>query len=259
MASQPDVTRDGWVTACGVRFQLLTKHTLTNRVADAVGRRTRLVVGNHNLHSVHLFHQDAAMKRFFEVADVVHIDGMSLVALARLCGVPAKREHRISYLDWIDELLERGSQNRWRVFFLGGQPGVGAAAERLLSERYPGIVFGHRNGFFDPQDERVIGGIREFQPDVLFVGMGMPRQEAWITAHANDLPNTTILPCGACFDYLTGAVVTPPRWTGQLGVEWLFRLCCEPSRLWRRYLLEPVQLCMTLVTRSLRGSAPTAQ
>jgi N-acetylglucosaminyldiphosphoundecaprenol N-acetyl-beta-D-mannosaminyltransferase len=241
---------------CGVRFQLLTKGALTALVADAVARRARLVVGNHNLHSVHLYHQQPAMRRFFEMADVVHIDGMPLVWLARAAGIPAERRHRISYLDWIDDLLTAAHEGGWRVFFLGGHPSVGAGAAAVLGRRYPRMAFAYHHGFFGAGDgETVLEGIRDFKPDLLFVGMGMPRQEEWIYANGASLQGMTILPCGACFDYLTGAARTPPRWLGQLGLEWLFRLYCEPSRLWRRYLLEPLQLTATLIGKAMRGSA----
>lgn len=248
-----------WVSACGVRFQLFTSDTLTDRVAEAVRDGRRLIVGNHNLHSVHLFHQHASMRRFFDLADVVHIDGMSIVALARLLGLPVARRHRISYMDWIDQLLSAGHRGGWRIFFLGGKPGVGDAAADLLRARYPNIVFAHQNGFFAPAEAAaVLDRINTFSPDVLFVGMGMPRQEEWIADNADALQGMAVLPCGACFDYLTGVAVLPPRWTGQLGVEWLFRLCCEPTRLWRRYLVEPFRLLVTLATKARRDSAPTA-
>ena len=71
------------------------------------------------------------------------------------------------------------------------------------------------------------------------VGMGMPLQEHWIAENYDKLGNAVILPCGAAIDYFAGAIPTPPRWAGRLGLEWLYRLLAEPTRLWKRYLIEP--------------------
>jgi N-acetylglucosaminyldiphosphoundecaprenol N-acetyl-beta-D-mannosaminyltransferase len=81
--------------------------------------------------------------------------------------------------------------------------------------------------------------IRQHNPDVLIVGMGMPRQERWLLANHDKLAAPVLLTSGAAIDYVAGEIPTPPRWLGPLGLEWLYRLASEPRRLWRRYLLEP--------------------
>ncbi|HEY0053078.1 MAG TPA: WecB/TagA/CpsF family glycosyltransferase, partial [Caulobacteraceae bacterium] len=78
-----------------------------------------------------------------------------------------------------------------------------------------------------------------FRPDVLMVGMGMPRQELWILDHFEALPDCVILPVGAAFDYEAGVQAAAPRWMGRLGLEWLFRLAHDPKRLFVRYCVEP--------------------
>ncbi len=124
-----------------------------------------------------------------------------------------------------------------------------------------------RHGHFDsapegPQNAAVLDSIRAFEPDVLFVGMGMPRQEAWILQNRAALGRCVIFPVGAAFDYEAGAIPTPPRWTGRLGIEWMFRLAAEPRRLCRRYLLEPWSLLGPalgdLLARARRRSAAAA-
>ncbi len=84
--------------------------------------------------------------------------------------------------------------------------------------------------------------VRAFAPDILFVGMGMPRQELWILNNLEALPNCVIFSVGAAFDYEAGAQAEAPRWMGRMGVEWLFRLVHDPKRLARRYLIEPWSL-----------------
>ena len=118
------------------------------------------------------------------------------------------------------------------------------AGARALRQRWPRLSICTRDGYFDvaragAANRTVVKRIQEWAPDLIMVGMGMPRQEAWILENLAQLPNAVILPCGAAMDYVAGVVPTPPRWAGRLGVEWLFRLAAEPSRLWRRYLVEP--------------------
>jgi N-acetylglucosaminyldiphosphoundecaprenol N-acetyl-beta-D-mannosaminyltransferase len=84
--------------------------------------------------------------------------------------------------------------------------------------------------------------IKEYQPHILMVGMSMPRQEHWILDNIESISANVILPSGAAIDYIAGAVPTPPRWAGKVGLEWLFRLVAEPRRLWRRYFVEPLFL-----------------
>ncbi len=101
-------------------------------------------------------------------------------------------------------------------------------------------------------DELVVEKINAFRPHVLMVGMGMPRQERWILHRFDELDANAILQSGACFDYVAGAIPTPPRWLGRFGLEWLYRLACEPVRLWRRYLVEPWLVGAWLVRDLLR-------
>ena len=100
------------------------------------------------------------------------------------------------------------------------------------------------SGYFDATpgslgNTAVLAAIKDFAPHVLFVGMGMPRQELWIADNLASLPLVPILPVGAAFDYEAGVQKAAPRWMGRLGVEWLFRLFADPKRLFARYCIEP--------------------
>jgi N-acetylglucosaminyldiphosphoundecaprenol N-acetyl-beta-D-mannosaminyltransferase len=100
------------------------------------------------------------------------------------------------------------------------------------------------DGYFDAgpgshENEALLARINGYLPDLLMVGMGMPRQEFWIQENVRRLKTHVILPSGAAIDYIAGAVPTPPRWAGLLGLEWAFRLISEPRRLAGRYVIEP--------------------
>jgi len=228
------------LTLLGVTVDPLTITELNKCIAKAVAQGERWIIANHNLHSVYLYHRDPKMRAFFAKAQVVHIDGMSLVYWARVLGYPVTKQHRVTYVDWVHPLMATAAAEGWRVFYLGGKPGVAARAAEKLRQQYPGLVLETRHGYFTPEEnDAVLEEITRFQPHVLMVGMGMPRQEHWVLDNLERISANAILTAGACFDYVAGVIPTPPRWMGRMGLEWLYRLWSEPRRLARRYLLEP--------------------
>jgi N-acetylglucosaminyldiphosphoundecaprenol N-acetyl-beta-D-mannosaminyltransferase len=234
----------GTVSFLGISVEPKTMSGLTALVTDHIERQEKCVIANHNLHSLYLFHQEPRFRAFYRDVEWTHIDGMPIVALARLHGHRVSREQRVTYVDWMGPLMESSARNQWRVFYLGSAPGVAETGAVLLRQRYPGLQIQTKHGYFDSdprsQDNaNVLKAIADYDPHLLMVGMGMPRQEYWIHENFPRLRANVILPSGAAMDYVAGAVYTPPRWSGRAGLEWAFRLAAEPKRLWRRYLLEP--------------------
>ena len=240
--------------------------TLTARGAELVAAGERRRVLNHNLHSLWFLHHDPAVRALYARTDDVHIDGMPVVWAGRLLGHSLAREHRITYVDWLPVLAAEAARRGWRLFFVGGAPGVGERAAAVLRERHPGLALTVHHGFFDASPRsadsvRVLEAMEAADPHVVLVGMGVPRQEQWMLAHLDRIPGSVLLNCGAAMDYVAGVIPTPPRWAGGLGLEWLFRLAAEPRRLWRRYLVEPWFLARLLLrerrtfARSVRDDA----
>lgn len=228
----------------GIRMTAATIAELNGLIRSAVCDEARWVLANHNLHSVYLFQSDPRLRDFYAQARLAHIDGMSLVFLARLLGFPLSGDQRVTYVDWIRPLMAEAEKSGWRVFFLGSRPGIGEKAATVLKRDFPELELAVHHGFFDTRpgsidNRRVIATINSYRPQILMVGMGMPKQEYWILDHAEELETNIILPAGACMDYVASAVPTPPRWMGPVGLEWLYRLACEPRRLAGRYLVEP--------------------
>lgn len=229
----------------GITVHRLTTAELTRCVVQAVEDRQKIVIANHNLHSVYLYHHHPQFRAFCDAAHLLHVDGMSLILLAKLLGVPLNATHRTTYVDWIVPLMQEAARKNYRVFHLGGRPGVGEKAAAILTSAAPGLNLRTHHGYFDvhgAENQAVLQEIARFQPHILMVGMGMPRQESWILENFHALPTHVILNSGACFDFVAGVVPMPPRWLGRLGLEWLYRLLSEPKRLWKRYLIEPFYL-----------------
>ena len=236
-----------------VEVEALSMDQLNAIVADAIVGQRKIVIGNHNLHSIYHYYHDPKMRRFYAAADHIHVDGMAVIGLGRMLGAPLSREHRTTYVDWMEALAKNAAQQGWRVFYLGSRPGVGTLGAEALQRKYPGLQMETAHGYFDANPDssearRVMDAIAAYRPHLLITGMGMPRQEHWILDHLDRLPASVILNGGAVMDYFAGVVPTPPRWAGRLALEWLFRLGAEPRRLWSRYLVEPWFIIYALLT-----------
>lgn len=245
----------------GIRIDALTRDSLFEASAAAVADGQRIVIANHNMHSLYLQRRSADLRQFYDQADYVFADGMWIIHLARLFKQPLGPEHRITSLDWLAPLLELAERSSWRVFFLGGTASVAERFERYIRANYGSLSARHQHGYFDmhpdsAENQEILATIRAFEPHLLFVCMGMPRQEQWIHANRSQLAANVTFPLGGIMDYLVGDTATPPRWTGPMGVEWAFRLLHDPRRLAGRYLWEPIRLAPWVALQACRRTRP---
>ena len=217
---------------------------------SSVDNRAPCTILYHNLHSLYSYFSSESLRRFYEGTTVL-IDGMPVVWLYKLAGVKLTREHRITYVDFIMPMMELARDNDWKVYHVGQNAESQQAALKVIREKVPGIQIEGHDGYFDQTaqcDEslKVIDGINQFGTNLLLVGFGAPRQEAWLHAHRDQIDAQAVLTCGACMEYVAGEVSTPPRWMGQVGLEWSFRLFENPRRFAFRYLVEPILLAFML-------------
>jgi N-acetylglucosaminyldiphosphoundecaprenol N-acetyl-beta-D-mannosaminyltransferase len=240
------------VRLLGQTVDLVRPEEVLHHVETWVAARRKVVIANHNLNSLALLGRNPELARFYDRADLVEVDSTPLIQFARLLGLQGRGFHRCTYLDWRDHFWSVADRKGWRVLYLGGERSVVERARESLSAAYPGTDIRVRDGYFDAtrgsaDNAAILAEARAFDPHILFVGMGMPRQELWILDHLDALPDCAIFSVGAAFDYEAGAQKAAPRWMGRIGVEWLFRLANDPRRLARRYLIEPWSLSRLVV------------
>jgi N-acetylglucosaminyldiphosphoundecaprenol N-acetyl-beta-D-mannosaminyltransferase len=243
----------------GAEVDCLTPADVMDFLAARVAAGQRGIVANHNLHSLYLFQKSAEMRAFYAKADLIEIDSVPMIAWGRLLGYRLSRANRCTYLDFREDFWARAQANNWRVAHIGGAPEHNELSRQAILKRHPGVHLDVFTGYFDmsgPGNDDLIAALQACKPDVLLVGMGMPRQETWILRNLERLPDCVILPVGAAFDYEAGVMYTAPRWTGQLGLEWLVRFAHEPKRLFERYFVEPWFLLPQMARDLLRHKRP---
>ncbi|MEO6340213.1 MAG: WecB/TagA/CpsF family glycosyltransferase [Caulobacteraceae bacterium] len=231
------------------RVDAVTPAAVLAFAARRIASGQKGLVLNHNVHSLALIRRNPAMRAAYAHADLIEADSTPLILWARMLGKPISRAHRATYLDWRDDFWRLAAQNQWRVFYLGSAPGVAERAASSLRAEWPGVQIAVQHGYFDmdADNQAVLTAISDYRPDIIFVGMGMPRQEAWIAANYGALESGVVFSLGAAFDYEAGVQRAAPRWTGRFGLEWLFRFVADPKRLFERYFIEPWMLLPSMM------------
>ena len=167
-------------------------------------------------------------------------DGMPLVWILRRRGHRATE--KVTGIEFVPLVAAAGVRRGLRHFFYGGAPGVAVRAGRRLGRQIPDVqVVGAASPPFGDTpswaNEELRQELRRTRPHILWVGLGAPRQELWMTQMAAELEVPVMVGVGAAFDYLAGTKPSAPSYLRHIGLEWLFRLAVEPRRLWRRYLV----------------------
>nr|MDT0658390.1 WecB/TagA/CpsF family glycosyltransferase [Micromonospora sp. DSM 115978] len=196
---------------------------------------------------------------------IVVADGKPLIWASRIAGTPLPA--RVPGSDLIWSLTAALHEQRRSVYLLGGEPGTADQASAVLRERFPGLTvagslsppFG-----FDTRPEQLAATCAEVsaaRPDLVFVGLGFPKQERLIARLRPLLPTSWFMGCGAAIGFVAGVHRRAPDWMQRTGLEWAHRLAAEPRRLARRYLLHDVPFAVRLLSESLGarfGRAPAA-
>lgn len=204
---------------------------------------------NHNMHSAYLHQTDTRFAELYRHADWVVIDGAPILWLASRSShsrLPAK--YRIGSTDWIDAL--RTIHSARRLYLFGATEESNARAVETLRCMLPNWTIDGVNGFISHTS--AVTKIRDFGPDIVLVGLGMPRQEHFLLSNMDQLPAATYATVGGAIDYIAGTSRLSPRWLGRIGLEWLWRLGTQPKRLAHRYLVEPFKLLALVAKQRTR-------
>ena len=180
-------------------------------------------------------------------------DGMSVVWACKFYGYSNVK--RVYGPDLMLAFSAIAAEKGYTNFYYGGAEGASEELAEKLCRRFPGLkVVGTYSPPFRPltpaEDKAIVETINQADPDVVWVGLGMPKQELWMGEHLGQITAPVMVGVGAAFDFLSEKKRWAPRWVRHSGLEWLFRLLHEPRRLWRRNLYHPLFFYNVLIQRA---------
>jgi N-acetylglucosaminyldiphosphoundecaprenol N-acetyl-beta-D-mannosaminyltransferase len=228
------------VNVLGVGISTINLDDAVRTVGEWIAAHDQHYVDVCTVHTVMECRRNARLRRLINESGLATPDGMPLVWLCRLHG--HRNSGRVYGPDLMLALCDRGRANGLRHYFYGGAPGVAERLADRLQSRFPGlIVAGTCTPPFRPadaeEDRGVLDAINAASPDIVWVGLGTPKQDYWVARHRPLLTAPALIAIGAAFDFHAGLLAQAPRWMQQSGLEWAFRLAQEPRRLAFRYLV----------------------
>ncbi len=213
-----------------------TVDTFGRWIAD--GERHLVCVSDMNalLHA----RADAGLTEVYNTSGLTLADGMPLVWAGKKAGFD--RMARVCGPDLLERVMAEAAERGWSQYFYGGADGVAEQLRDTFVARHPALVVA---GVYSPpyrtltaeEDAAIADKINAAGPDIIWVGLGAPKQERWMAEHRDQLNAPILIGVGAAFDFHTGRLDRAPVWMQKAGLEWSYRLYKEPRRLWRRYVL----------------------
>jgi len=243
----------------GVRLDNMSMNAAVAWLVARARERRPTLAAFANPDCINTAQQNLAYRRVLQRADRVFADGSGIRIAARMLG--QRMAGNVNGTDLFPELCQAAAREDLKLFLLGARPGLAEATADAMRARHPGLtIAGTMHGYFDAADTgSVIEEINRSGADILLVAMGAPQQELWLARHAAALAPPVRLGVGGLFDYYSGRIPRAPAWIREAGCEWIWRMACEPSRLWKRYLVgNPLFLARVLRERVAGRRQPAA-
>ncbi len=242
------------VNILGVGIQSITMAQTIAIISKWIDERTPSYVSACTVHTIMECQRAEQMRRAINGAGLATPDGMPLVWLSQWHSqLPVERGYGP---DLLLALCELSIQRGYTHYFYGGAAGVPEQLAQTMTMRFPGLrVVGTYSPPFRPltasEDDQLIAQINQAKPDIVWVGLGTPKQDLWMADHRARLTAPVLIGVGAAFNFFSGQVRQAPRWMQRNGLEWLFRLSQEPRRLWYRYLVYNPLFVLLVLTQLL--------
>jgi N-acetylglucosaminyldiphosphoundecaprenol N-acetyl-beta-D-mannosaminyltransferase len=230
------------VNICDVNIDRESFDNVLNSIVEhALHNRKPEYIVTPNAQHILTLQKDAYFQEIYRQAFLVVPDGVSLLWAAKFLNTPLNG--RVNGTDLFEKLCKVAADKELKVFFLGGRPGAADKAAKVLQARHPNLKISGTHcppyGFESNATELALINtkITAATPDILFVGLGAPKQEKWIYANYQQLNVPISIGIGVSFELVANMVQRAPIWMQKSGLEWLFRLVVEPKRLWQRYIV----------------------
>ncbi len=233
------------ISIMDVRINNVTMEEVLSAIEDKIKNKEKYIIYTPNTEIIMMCQKDEEFLKYMNQSDINIPDGIGLIYAAKIKKLPLKE--KVAGYDLSVNMLKLADKKGLKLYAVGGKPGVAEAAMNKVHEEYPNInIVGYHHGYFkgahlgkggDDEELRVIEEINAAEPDILFVGFGAKKQEQWIKYNKDKLNAKILIGNGGTIDGLAGNVKRAPVIFIRLGLEWLYRLIKEPSRINRQIVL----------------------
>lgn len=237
----------------GVKINSLSINEFIDIIEQNIITRTALIQQNSvNAYTIVSVQHDLALRKAINKSTLVNIDGMSVVWALKFLGY--KHVVKASCPDIFDRLMILAAEKGYRPFFLGTTTEILDTAIRNLKNEYPALeMAGSHHGYFNEENaEEIATLIKESKADMLFLGISSPKKELFSDQYSAYMQVPYIFGVGGVFDILANITKRAPLWMQNSGLEWLYRLIQEPSRMWRRYLIGNIQFVWIVIKEKFK-------
>lgn len=246
------------VNLFGIKINNITMGEAIQNIDEMIQKNRKGYIVTPNVDHVVKLQKDDEFRKVYSKASLVLTDGMPIVWGSRLTG--NRIVERVAGSDLMPELCRYAWESGKRIFILGAGPGIAAKAAEKLKERFKGIMidtYSPSYGFEKNKEENdnIIFMINEVKPDILFVGVGAPKQEKWLYNNLDKLDVKIGLGIGASIDFIAGNIKRAPRWMQKCGLEWFYRFISDPGRLFKRYFIEDMAFIPLVMKEIFIGAA----
>jgi N-acetylglucosaminyldiphosphoundecaprenol N-acetyl-beta-D-mannosaminyltransferase len=235
-------TSMGHIELLGIKIDSLTMNETIDQIIRWIEKGDFSYAVTPNVDHMMKLQRDKSLREIYSKARLVLADGVPLVWASAILGKPLKE--RVNGTDLFERLCEVAADRGYAVYLMGGNPGAAEAAAQVLKQRHQGLRIAGCDcpeyGFeTSPNACKIVQErIALAKADILFVGLGAPKQERWIYKFGRESGVAFAVGIGISFSLVGGEIKRAPKWMQRAGFEWLWRLGAEPRRLWKRYILE---------------------
>ena len=224
----------------------ITKDEAVEYIEECICNKKISQVITPNVDQIVRMETDKYFQEICNNAELLLVDGTPLMWIGKFYNKPFKE--KICGSDLVPELCEVAAKKGYKVFLLGAAPGVAALAAQKLTEKYNGLniagTYSPPLGFEKDNEEleKINKMLLESEADMLFVGMGVPKQDIFIYENMSKYKIPVSFSIGGTIDFIAGKQKRAPKWINKIGMEWFYRFLCNPKRLFKRYFVDDMKI-----------------
>lgn len=245
----------------GVKTACLSRAGLSELMAkDCLERRKEnkpaALIFDSNGQGISMAATNASFAEDLKKADIIHADGTPVVVASKLLSSKSSIPERSATTDFIHDAAKTAQEKGLSFYLLGGEKEVVQNCVNRLKQTYPNLnIVGFRDGYFSAEEEvAVCDEVSKCRPDVVWVGLGKPKEQRFCVNHKDSIKAGWLVTCGGCFNYITGDYSRAPGWMQKTGLEWLHRAATNPKKLLWRYLKTTPHALFLILTRTRQES-----